>query len=343
MKKIFLFAALAFGLASCQNDTNIFGVEVTPNEKPVEYTINVDVPELDETRALADKGYSNSGEGAIINGVVASDDYTLRYILEIYDQNDNRSQEILYAHTDAKNATFKPHLIPGRKYTFVVWVDIVPASSVPATGKAADVHYNTSDLRNVTIIEDTWLPMDETRDAFTGKFTVDNLETIGTITVNCTRPFGKLRVITKDMVAVSNLGVTPEYAKVEYTNVPKYSFNAFNGTYTKADGTFAKTHAMFNIADYASNDDDPSEMALYTDYFFAPEEQVALNTFTMTVYDTDEEESKITATTFTSEIPVKRNTLTTVKGNFLTLQDVNLQVVVENNDSFTGSEIEETI
>lgn len=342
MKKIFLFAALAFGLASCQNDTNIFGVEVTPNEKPVEYTINVDVPELDETRALADKGYSKSGEGAIINGVVASADYTLRYILEIYDQNDNRSQEILYAHTDAKTATFKPHLIPGRKYTFVVWVDIVPASSVPTNGdKAADVHYNTSDLRNVTIIEDTWLPMDETRDAFTGTATVNNLESISTITVNCTRPFGKLRVITKDMVAVSNLGVTPEYAKVEYTNVPKYSFNAFNGTYTKADGTFAKTHAMFNIANYASNN--ASEMALYTDYFFAPEEQVALNTFTMTVYDTNDVASVITATTFTTEIPVKRNTLTTVKGNFLTLQDVNLQVVVENNDSFTGVEIEKTI
>lgn len=65
MKKFFFFAALAFGLASCQNDTNIFGVEVAPNEEPVEYTINVDIPELDETRALADKGYSDSGEGAI--------------------------------------------------------------------------------------------------------------------------------------------------------------------------------------------------------------------------------------------------------------------------------------
>lgn len=345
MKKFFFFAALAFGLASCQNDTNIFGVEVAPNEEPVEYTINVDIPELDETRALADKGYSDSGEGAIKNGVVASDDYTLRYILEIYDKDNNRSGEILYAHTDAKSATFTPHLIPNRKYTFVVWVDIVPTSSVPATGKAADVHYNTNDLRAVTINEETWSPMDETRDAFTGTAVVENLDlqNISTITVNCSRPFGKLRIVTTDMEAVNNLGVTPEYAKVEYTNVPKYSFNAFNGEYTKIDGTFAKSHSIFNIANYTTSNVN-GEMTLYTDYFFAPEEQqVSLGTFTMAVYDTDNAESIITTTPFQTEIPVKRNTLTTVKGNFLTLQNVNLQVVVENNDSFSGTGIDKTI
>lgn len=345
MKKVFFFAALAFGLASCQNDTNIFGVEVAPNEEPVEYTINVDIPELDETRALADKGYSDSGEGAIKNSVVASDDYTLRYILEIYDKDNNRSGEILYAHTDAKSATFTPHLIPNRKYTFVVWVDIVPTSSVPATGKAADVHYNTDNLSAVTINEEAWSPMDETRDAFTGTAVVENLDlqNISTITVNCYRPFGKLRIVTTDMEAVSNLGVTPEYAKVEYTNVPKYSFNAFSGTYTKIDGTFAKSHTMFNIVDYTTSNAVAGEMTLYTDYFFAPEEQVSLGTFTMAVYDTDNAESIITTTSFPTDIPVKRNTLTTVKGNFLTLQNVNLQVVVENNDSFSGTGIEKEI
>lgn len=337
MKKFFILAALAFGLASCQNDTNIFGVDVTPEEEAVEFAINVGVPELNETRTLADKGYSLSGEGAISNSVIASDNYTLRYILEVYDQNDRRSDEILYAHTDDRNVTFTPRLIPDRKYTFVVWVDIVPTSSVTDSKvKSADVHYNTANLREVTINEATWKPMDETRDAFTGFTVVESLTAQSDIEVVCTRPFGKLRVITTDMVAVTNLAVTPAYAKVEYTGVTTYKFDAFNGVFTET-GTLAKQHGMFNIVNYASNN--TSEMALYTDYFFAPADEVSLDTFTMTVYDTVNEETKIKSTTFPTDIPVKRNTLTTVKGNFLTIQDVNLDVIVENEGSFANPEI----
>lgn len=340
MKKLFFFAALAFGLASCQNDTNVFGVDVTPEEEAVEFAISVGVPELDETRTLVDMGYSLSGEGAIKNGVIASDDYTLRYILEVYDQNDRRSDEILYAYTDANDVTFRPRLIPNRKYTFVVWVDIVsqaaaPSSSAQTTTKVADVHYNTADLRAVTINEATWAPMDETRDAFTGFTEVDELTASTPISVTCTRPFGKLRVITTDIEVVTDLAVSPAYAKVEYTGIPTYTFDAFNGNYTANATTLAKQHAKFNIANYASNT--TANVALYTDYFFAPVEQVSLGAFTMTVYDTNDDATLITTTTFPTDIPVKRNTLTTVTGNFLTIQNVDLNVIVSNEGSFTGA------
>ena len=56
MKRFFVFAAMVLGLASCQNETNIFGVNVNTNEKAVEFTVNVVAPALDETR-VAELGY----------------------------------------------------------------------------------------------------------------------------------------------------------------------------------------------------------------------------------------------------------------------------------------------
>lgn len=335
MKKMFIFAALAFGLASCQNETNIFGVDINNEEEAVEFTINVAAPEVEQTR-VADKGYTHSDKGGLENGVL-SGDKTMRYILEVYDQNDVRSEEIYYAYGDVKSVEFTPRLIPNRKYTFVVWADIVTSNIVGAsTEKVADVHYNTADLTNVTLYTESWIPMDETRDAFTGFHVEDKLEATDQITINLTRPFGKLRIVTTDEKAVNNLHVTPDYAKVTYNEVPVYSFNAKTGAYTaQTPATLAKSHAKFKIANYTTSNVDANEMTLFTDYFFAPaDDEVALGTFTLDVYDNDTDASLITTTTFTSSIPVKRNRLTTVKGNLLTIQGGTFKITAVANDAF---------
>ena len=341
MKRFFVFAAMMLGLASCQNETNIFGVNVNTNEKAVEFTVNVVAPALDETR-VAELGYLDSGKGAIENQVLASANFTLRYILDIYDAAGNRSKERYCEFADDKTVTFKPVLIPGRKYTFVVWADIVKKDD---QGEWVNDLYNVDDLTKVTIKEDNWKPMDETRDAYTGFTVVEELPAIGDIKVNLTRPFGKLRIITEDMKAVGDLYVSPDYAIVEYQGVPVYSFNALDGTYTAANATLAKTHAMFEIVNYNSNKKDES-MTLFTDYFFAPSKnEVALGNFTLKVYDTNDQDANtqeyttlITSTTFPTTIPVKRNTLTTIKGNLLTT-NTGFTVTAEVNDVFTGGEV----
>ncbi|MBQ6940781.1 MAG: hypothetical protein IJN51_05720 [Alistipes sp.] len=338
MKKMFIFAALAFGLASCQNETNIFGVDINNNEEAVEFTITATAPEVVETR-VANKGYTFSEKGGIENGAL-SGDKTMRYILEVYDKDDRRSEEIYYAYGDVESVEFKPRLIPGHKYTFVVWADIVNAAPADLTTKAADVHYNTADLTNVTLKADSWAPMDETRDAFTGFHVEDELLNTDQITIPLTRPFGKLRIVTTDEKDVAKLNVTPDYAEVEYTGVPVYSFNAKTGIFTEqTPATLAKSHAKFEIADYSTSNADVNEITLFTDYFFAPStEEVALGTFTLNVYDNDTDESLIVSTTFSSSIPVKRNRLTTVKGNLLTMSGDTFKITAEANDAFGESE-----
>lgn len=328
MKRFFVFAAMMLGLASCQNETNIFGVNVNTNEKAVEFTVNVTAPEL-ETRAA---DWTDSAKGGIENDVLGTtqDDVTLRYILDIYDANGERSKKRYVTYADDRRVSFSPRLIPGREYTFAVWADFVSATA------KADVHYDTSDLKAIKL-KDAWAPMDETRDAYTGFTLVDELHANQEITVELTRPFAKLRVITTDIVAVDNLYVKPGFAAVNYNTEYRYQFDATTGRYTAA-GTAKKSHAIFEIKEYGSNTSE--EMTLFTDYLFAPEENEVVN-FSLSVYDTvvatDGTKSAgdlITTTTFNTSFPVKRNVLTTIKGNLLTIQGGNFKVNVVTSDAF---------
>lgn len=340
MKKMFIFAALAFGLASCQNETNIFGVDINNEEEAVEFTINVAAPEVEQTRA---ENWSNSAAGAISNGLLDDTNVTLRYILEIYDANGRGSDERYIQYSDARNVSFSPRLIPGRNYTFVVWADLVTKDGEnwvnnlynvgPATGGKSE------HLTAVTINAENWKPMDEMRDAYTG-FVTATLNSQNDITITLTRPFGKIRVVTEDMAAVNDLGVTPDHAIVTYTTAYRHQFNAKTGEYTAADNQNVKTHEKYEIAKYDSNVADAS-MALFTDYLFAPNGTDVVS-FTMDVFGTDKESNHylMKSTVFPTDIPVKRNTLTTITGKFLTVQggDYAINVIVENDGDFAGSE-----
>lgn len=344
MKKLFIFAALAFGLAACETKNEESIDAVVNGDKAVEFTINVVAPEAEETRAA---NWSNSAAGAISNGLLGTrdDNVTLRYILEIYDAAGRPSSERYIQYSDDRNVSFNPRLIPDRDYTFVVWADIVTRSAEgqPWGNNLYNVGAISEDtpsgqLLNVTINADNWKPMDEMRDAYTG-FVTNKLD--GTdITVTLTRPFAKLRVVTEDMAAVNALDVVPTKAKIVYTTPYRIKFNAMTGAYTAADDANKKTHEMFEIANYDSNVAGVSK-ALFTDYFFADTTGTDKVGFTMEVYDGADEPIKTTE--FTTDIPVKRNTLTTITGKFLTVQDGNyaINVEVSNDGDFATPEIVE--
>lgn len=344
MKKLFIFAALAFGLAACETKNEESIDAVVNGDKAVEFTINVVAPEAEETRA---DSWSNSAAGAISNGLLGtpSDNVTLRYILEIYDAAGRPSDERYIQYSDDRNVSFNPRLIPNRDYTFVVWADIVTRTDAdkPWVNNLYNVgaiseETPSGSLCNVTINADNWKPMDEMRDAYTG-FVTENLN--GTdIKVVLTRPFAKLRVITEDMAAVNDLGVIPSKAQIVYTTPYRHEFNAMTGTYTAVNEGNKKTHTSFEIANYDSNVADASK-ALFTDYFFADTTGTEKVGFTMEVYDS--ENALIKKTEFTTDIPVKRNTLTTITGKFLTVQDGNyaIKVEVSNDGDFATPEIVE--
>ena len=327
MKAKFLaLAALVLGLASCQTEPEGLGVNVGGE---VDTYVTVSLPEA--TRA-------NSALGAFDN-VVASNEYTIRYIFQVFYNGDesNAKRQVIY--TDEEIVSFPVRLVPGRHYNFVVWADVTTTANKELNtihnltideAAAADIHYNTTNLKAVKIIDNQWVAMDETRDAFTGQFNtaVDGDQTAyngaKSINITLTRPFAKLRVITTDMEQLNDLVITPTYAEVVYTTDLYSSFDAFAGAVNDTKTT--KTHDKFVIKGYTDNVDDKSKV-LFTDYLFAADQDEVVN-FTLTVYDQDDVVIGKTIN-FNTPIPARRNYLTTISGNILT--DGNkIEVTVED-------------
>lgn len=313
MKKLFALALVVLGLAACQTEPE--GLDVNVGGE-VETLINVSVPES-ATRAAAG---TNSAEGVFKNGVLASDDYTMRYILQIYTADGNPSNERLVAHSDDKSVVFPVRLIAGRDYKFVVWADVVESED------DTDLHYNTADLKNITL-NDTWKAMDETRDAFTASVDVEDYSKSSSLNITLYRPFAKLRIVTTDIQAVRNLNVEPTTATVTYTTAYREAFNAYESKANTA-GTSKKEHKSYEIKSYGETG---AELTLFTDYFFAEQDIVK---FDFAAYDQNGD--LIAEESFGTDIPVERNYLTTLKGSILT--DAS-NVTVTVSDPFAGERV----
>ena len=316
MKKILALLAVVLGVVSCQTEPEGLDVNVGGEQ---EVAVCVSLPEA--TRA------TDSAEGAFKN-VDLENEFTIRYILQVY-YNGQPSKERLVKYSDDKSVVFPVRLVPGRDYNFVVWADIVEDGNYADNQWSNEdgLHYNTTDLHNITL-KQTWVAMDETRDAFTGYYnTADhNVKYSSTLPINITlkRPFAKLRVITTDMVELGYLGIEPYKGTVKYTTKHRESFNACNGTYGKQ--TKENVELVYNIAQYADNNE--HNMVLFTDYFFADNDVVK---FTMDIKEANNESIK--KNNFNTDIAVQRNYLTTIQGNILT-DGNNVTVTVE--DAFEG-------
>ena len=294
MRKFLALAALVLGVAACQTEPE--GLNVTVGGE-IDAVVNVTIPEA-ETRA----GGVNSAQGAIANIDLANTDYTLRYIFQVFDENGNAANAVPQVkYSDGTSVAFDVRLVPERKYTFAVWADIVSQTD------KADVHYNTANFPEISIIDGTWVAMDETRDAYTGKHVEDSFTSAANITIPLKRPFAKLRVVTTDLAALAQFDVVPHNAKVTYKTNMRTSFNAYNDTYGAA--SLSKEHT-YDIAAYT---DATGEKTLFTDYFFANNDILH---FEMLVKESDG--SKIAERVFNTDINVKRNYLTTLKGAILT-------------------------
>ena len=309
MKARFLaLLALVLGVVSCQTEPE--GLDVNVGGEQL-VTINVAVPEA-ETRA----GGSNSALGVFDNGVLGTkdDNTTMRYILQVYykteengEANYTASKERLVEYSDDKTVAFEVRLVPERDYQFVVWADVVK------NGKNdTDNHYNTEDLANIKL-NNTWVAMDESRDAFTATELIENYSGASNINITLKRPFAKVRVVTTDMKALNNLGIVPTKATVEY-KVQHY--NAFNALFNEAiDDSKNRDikHENYVIASYGENTTEGADMTLFSDYFFAENDAIQ---FELKVYDQNGDLIKENA--FNTDIYAKRNYLTTIKGNILT-------------------------
>lgn len=315
MKAKFLaLAALILGMVSCQTNF-VDGVEVDANGEAA-VTLQVGLPE-DVTRAVS---YGDSGIGAIGN-LNLENDWDIRYILEVYDSNGNLAKERKINREDASTKTsFSLRLIPGRQYRFVVWADFIPQSQ--AQDDYSDYHYNTNDIHRI-LLNHAQLLNDESRDAYTGYVDVDNFRSSSSIALTLKRPFAKLRVVTTDM---DHLYTKLVSSTVEYTSKIYTQFNAYESK--KIEGSEIpglKKTVVYSEYDYTETGD----KTLFADYLFGSEDDRVM--FTLDV--TDNTTYDIPTVNFNTNIPVKSNHLTTIKGNILT--DAN-EITVTIDENFQG-------
>ena len=308
MKKLLALALVVFGLAACQTEPE--GINVDANGEAA-VTLNVALPD-DATRAAG----ADSALGAI--GNVDLTKYDIRYILEVYDENGVLAKDRMVETSDETTAAFSFRLVPGRPYNFVVWADFV------LNGKKDDLHYNTNadnkGLRKVKVIKSQWDVIDESRDAYTDVITVHNFSSASDIpTITLTRPFAKLRVVTNDIKEM--ISIRPAEVKVEYFNTKfRDTFDAFaetaTGEYVVGALTATLLDSQKNPVDVytGENPNETGVQTLFADYFFGAVDDRVM--FTMDVKDNGGK--NLPQVTFNTNIPVKRNMLTTVYGPVLT-------------------------
>lgn len=310
MKAKFLaLAALVLGMVSCQNDFD--GANVGGGEVPV--TLSVALPD-DSTRAEAG---NDSSKGAI--GNIDLNKYDIRYILEVYDENGTLAKERKTNYEKSSTTTsFELRLVPGRDYKFVVWADFV------LEGKEEPLHYDATNLAEIKLLGDQ-LAMDESRDAYTGFTVIDNFSSASTVDIPLTRPFAKLRVVTTD---INDLYSKPVSATVNYTSGLYTSFNAIEAkVVNSAVGNITKS-VDFAKMKYTTEPKD-GKQTLFADYFFGAEDERVL--FTLDIEDGTGMD--IPTVVFNTNIPVKRNYLTTVQGPIMT--DSN-NITVHIEDAFAN-------
>ena len=302
--------ALVVALAACQKEQEQMDVVVGGE---VDMIVNVNAPS--STRAGSEKGIYESG---ILDSVA-----TMRYILQVFyidENNATHKTEPQIKYDDNSSVAFNVRLTPNRDYTFVVWADVVDTKD--DEGNYVDKHYITNDLTNITIINNTWGAMDETRDAFTATQLVKEFTSSSIINLHLNRPNAKLRVKTNDWDATA---AKPAKARVTYTTKHRTAFNAYTGK-PAADTLENKVHEYtINTIDNIYGESG-AERTLFSDYFFASEQDDKVK-FDMVLLDG--EDNTIKTLNFNTEISVKPNHLTTIEGNLLSSGEGN-NTITEN-------------
>ena len=304
MKK-FLFPALALGLVmtSCQSDEPF----APGMGEEVQATFTISVPDAMGTRAGEVK---NSALGGFTNGAG-----NLNYTVALLNQND----KVMYSETcqsDGKTATFHPTVVQGYTYKVVAYAtfgDAVAPSAIDQTFDSNDALASIATLKGIN---------DESEDAY---YCFDT-EVKGGANMNVTlrRPFGKLRLVATDYDKLTALGTDVASVKVTYGGnvLMETHFNAmaeiFGGQATSKEFEAKKT--VYTEAD--------KELTVFVDYLPASKTGETMYPFTIvTTYTNGETYTR----TFAQDIPVKRNYLTTLRGDFFTTEAA---LTLEVNEMF---------
>ncbi|MGM9833874.1 MAG: DUF6562 domain-containing protein [Candidatus Limisoma sp.] len=327
MKKILFYAtALTMAMTSCQQED--FQMSIAENGEG-NFNITIDAPEAmnssrSYTLGAGDALYgaqSSSALGGLTN--VDWSAYDLRYKVVVYQKNTISDGNFEYIPVLTRVETVDTYqsvslsfrLTTNRTYRVVAWADFV------TQGSTDDLHYDTSDLTNITCLDEAeHMLNDESRDAYfaAADYTIGADDISASIMLR--RPFAKIRFVTTDW-ALDDLEMPDEFT-LTYHNCTIYKgFDAVSsacvnpvvlGNADSSDVISCKGTINKNIKEYALNYDQVSQnRTVVVDYLFTP--PATLNAIHMDLSPTG-----LATRSLDVDIPTRRNFLTTILGNFLT-------------------------
>ena len=291
-------------LTSCQSDEPFAPVE--GGEKQVTFTLNV--PGELGTRAAA--GANQSDKGGATNQGADQIYYTL--VLDA-----NGDTQILKASNTGTSATFTPTVVLGRNYTITAYASFDDNASI-------------DDKEDIEAIEVSKNFNDESKDAYF-KTLKHNFAEGDLQPLTLTRPFGKLRLVAEDYDPAKT---KVETVTITYHNSQKGTFNATTEAFTIPNQGTEVTEVETKGFGYYEAADVAGAHTIFAEYLPAPKTGEYPVTFTVEVkyFGSDEKYSR----TF-NDIPVRRNALTTLSGNFFT---ANSKITVKVDENFDNTKAE---
>lgn len=301
---------LALSLTACNS-----GMEDLADSRDVEVSVGLPGGIVSYAGGqLPDGGLSNLGGAYNVD----PSEYDLRYIMEAWtDETPSRlaCRQVVTVDNDFVGTSVKFHArLVAMEYNFVFWADFVPQ------GTADDFVYMTSSengLQQIGLSADGRKAGNEFADAYYAVKHIDltlSGQSIGDVVLS--RPFGKIRIIATDDVdgQLEDIPVLSDVTYGEEMQVPG-TFNAMTG---KASGLVPAGAYQFTVysetAIVAGKDPLEDAFIIGSDYIFASDE-VTSYSFDVDVYSSLDQKRKIGSKAL-SQIPVEKNKLTTVIGNF---------------------------
>ena len=292
-----------------------------------------------------------SDRGGLTN--VDMNHYDLRYQIAVCTLGDDTTEPSLVWREPTTTldeyapVSFSVRLTPNRTYRVIAWADFVKQNTT------ADLHYLTDDLAHIDLVEASALTLnDESRDAFFISDTIHVGATSYSKSLTLRRPFAKLRIVTTDWHLYGQDLEMPDYVEIGYKNCNRYSgldllTSKATGKVALSDDDASRVIAFSELAeakDYALGyDSSDNNRTLMVDYLMTDDlgDQEPIH-FT---FETKLGDKTITAWDIDTDIPVRRNWLTTLIGNMLTFGGkftVDIDDVFEN-EYVVGSDGDEVV
>lgn len=313
-----ILAMCALALTSCQTKEQVSPVRTGE----VEFTVTAGIADGISTYGAA--AFSHQGGALNVN----PSEYDLRYILEVYTKDTEpmlvyRKAVIVPDNFTTTGVTISARLV-AKKYDFVFWADFVDEDSTD------DLYYNTESLTNISYTDGVGIETLAT-DAVDAYYHVEEVDlsrdqNIQGITL--LRPFGKIRFIATDKLTDGvDQAEYPAEASVDFGNVEvPASFNALTGLpLDKNISLGALTGETVNEDALVAGKDYPDAWMLGCYYIFASDGSTSY-AMDVTCYDQNGKEIGVRSL---SQIPVQKNKLTTVVGNFYS-NETTIEVIVED-------------